>query len=151
MNPIIIQALEKAIEAIDLNDKFGDDSDAKESAEIEAVSLLHAALAEAKKIPQPILASDADNYDSMNVLVSSLKRARQERYEDLLDQGFTEEGARVESHENIEMEFYYEKGSGLFAVESEAVETNTIISPYTGGEILEDELYCERMTKFNNQ
>lgn len=31
----------------------------------------------------------------------------------------------------IELEIYYEKGTGLFAVESEAVESGTIYSPYT--------------------
>ena len=29
------------------------------------------------------------------------------------------------------MEIYYEKGCGLFAVECEAVESETIFSPYT--------------------
>lgn len=151
MNQIIIKAMTKAIEAIDLNDNFGEDIDARHAAEEEAVSLLREALKEAKKIPQPIQCGDADDYDSMNVLVSSLKHARQQRYEDLLEQGFTVEGARVESHENIEMEFFYEKGAGLFAVESEAVETNTLISPYSGGEILDEELYEEKMADFRNQ
>jgi hypothetical protein len=32
----------------------------------------------------------------------------------------------------IELEIYYEKGTGLFAVESETVESGTIYSPYTG-------------------
>jgi hypothetical protein len=40
----------------------------------------------------------------------------------------------------FELEIYYEKGTGLFAVESEAVESGTIYSPYTA-ELCED---CER-------
>ena len=35
---------------------------------------------------------------------------------------------------SIELELYYEKGYGLFAVESEAVEGGTIYSPYSGEE-----------------
>lgn len=37
----------------------------------------------------------------------------------------------------IELEIYYHKGYGLFAVESEAVESCTIYSPYSG-ELCED-------------
>ena len=39
---------------------------------------------------------------------------------------------RNENGMEIELEIYYEKGTGLFAVESEAVESGTIYSPYTG-------------------
>jgi hypothetical protein len=48
----IKQALLKAIEAIDLNDKFNGDSDARESAEIDAVALCHQALKELEPEPQ---------------------------------------------------------------------------------------------------
>ena len=34
----------------------------------------------------------------------------------------------------FELEIYYEKGYGLFAVDSEAVNSGTIFSPYSGAE-----------------
>ena len=34
----------------------------------------------------------------------------------------------------IELEIYYEKGYGLFAVDSEAVNSGTVFSPYSGEE-----------------
>ena len=39
----------------------------------------------------------------------------------------------------ITLELIYEKGHGLFAVESEAVESGGIVSPYTGKEIVTPE------------
>tara|TARA_R110000787_G_scaffold43760_2_gene107197 strand:+ start:1983 stop:2279 length:297 start_codon:yes stop_codon:yes gene_type:complete len=53
--------------------------------------------------------------------------------------GMTEMEARHHMMENpIEMELYYEIGSGLMAVESEIVECgNSISSPYGNGEYLE--------------
>jgi hypothetical protein len=55
----------------------------------------------------------------------------------------TDENIKKELPEKIvndmefELELYYEKGTGLFAVESEAVESGTIYSPYTA-ELCED-------------
>lgn len=58
------------------------------------------------------------------------------KVEELLEEGCakTEEEARgMVMQMEIELEVYYEKGHGLFAVESEAVEsTLDIYSPYTG-------------------
>ena len=42
-----------------------------------------------------------------------------------------EEAESVIKDMEIELEIYYEKGYGLFAVESEAVESGTIYSPYS--------------------
>lgn len=54
------------------------------------------------------------------------------------DCGMAEDEAEdmVEDME-IELEIYYHKGCGLFAVESEAVNSGTIYSPYTA-ELLEE-------------
>lgn len=140
MKQQIIEVLKLAKKAIDLNDEFNGDMDARHATEIDAVYKINEVVSQLES-EKSIKAGDADDYDSMNVMVSSLKHARKARYEDLLDQGFTEEEARVESHKNIEVEFFYEKGCGLFAVESEAVETNTLISPYSGSDIIADDKF----------
>jgi hypothetical protein len=43
-----------------------------------------------------------------------------------------EEAEESVSKMEIELEIYYEKGYGLFAVESGAVDSGTIYSPYSG-------------------
>lgn len=43
-----------------------------------------------------------------------------------------EEAEKAVSEMEIELELYYHKDYGLFAVESEAVESGTIYSPYSG-------------------
>ena len=48
-----------------------------------------------------------------------------------------DEAEQLVSDMEFELEIYYEKGTGLFAVESEAVESCTIYSPYTA-ELCED-------------
>ena len=45
-----------------------------------------------------------------------------------------EEAESVIADMEIELEIYYEKGYGLFAVESEAVNSGTVFSPYSGEE-----------------
>lgn len=37
----------------------------------------------------------------------------------------------------IVLELYYEKGSGLFAVESDALDSDGIMSPYSGEELID--------------
>ena len=57
-----------------------------------------------------------------------------------------EEGAFDTEKEAIEwiektpfvMEMYYEKGQGLFLVESEAIDNCDIVSPYTKEELVEE-------------
>jgi len=67
--------------------------------------------------------------------------AYQAKKEELMeDCGMSEEEAVATMKDmEIELELYYEKGRGLFAVESEAVENNTIYSPYTREELEECE------------
>ena len=62
-----------------------------------------------------------------------------EKVQELIeDCGMTQEEAeKAISDMEIELEIYYHKGFGLFAVESEAVECGVIFSPYTGEKILE--------------
>ena len=58
-----------------------------------------------------------------------------EKLKELKSSGVTEEEARKYIRQTpIILEIYYEKGRGLFAVESEALECSapSIMSPYTG-------------------
>lgn len=54
---------------------------------------------------------------------------------ELVEQGMTEEEAKEFLLRPIPLELYYEYCLGLFAVESEAVDSIEIYSPYTGKEI----------------
>ncbi len=79
--------------------------------------------------------NSADNYESMNVRLSKDKTpiAYAKKVAELIECGLTQEEAEhyVDTTE-IEMEFYYADGLGLFMVEAEAVESCTIVNPYTG-------------------
>ena len=88
----------------------------------------------------------ADLFITMNTIKLSKEltpKAFQAKVEELLEEKVceTQEEAEklVESME-FELELYYEKGTGLFAVESEAVESGTIYSPYTAELCEENEL-----------
>lgn len=61
-------------------------------------------------------------------------KAFQAKVEEILEEGMCEtkeEAERLVSEMDFELEVYYEKHFGLFAVESEAVESGEIFSPYT--------------------
>ena len=63
--------------------------------------------------------------------------AYQNRLEELIECGLTkQEAEEAILTERIHLEIYYSKGSGLFAVDCEAVESGTIYNPYTS-ELLE--------------
>lgn len=67
-------------------------------------------------------------------------KAFKEKLEELMEEGaFDTEEEAIEWIEKTTfvMEIYYEKGSGLFLVESEALENGDIVSPYTK-ELLEE-------------
>jgi hypothetical protein len=59
------------------------------------------------------------------------------KVDELIEEGVCatkEEAESVIADMEIELELYYEKGYGLFAVESEAVNSGTVFSPYSGEE-----------------
>lgn len=90
-----------------------------------------------------IRANDADNYESIMITLTREKYpiAFKAKLEELIEEGaFENENEAIDWIEStpIELEIYYEKGSGLFAVESEAVECNGTYSPYTKSEIVCD-------------
>ena len=67
-------------------------------------------------------------------------KAFKEKLEELMEEGaFNTEKEAIEWIEKTTfvMEIYYERGSGLFLVESEALENGDIVSPYTK-ELLEE-------------
>ena len=78
----------------------------------------------------------SDNYESIKVTLSKVEYpiAYNNKIEELVEEGLyktTEDAENDNPTIEIEMEIYYEKHYGLFAVESEAVESGTIYSPYT--------------------
>ena len=67
--------------------------------------------------------------------------AFQNKLNELMEQGAfdsEEEATRWIESNPIILEIMYEKHSGLFAVESEAIESGGIVSPYSGEEIEDD-------------
>lgn len=59
------------------------------------------------------------------------------KVDELIEEGVCttkEEAEAIIADMEIELEIYYEKGYGLFAVESEAVNSGTVFSPYSGEE-----------------
>lgn len=87
-----------------------------------------------------VKANDDEHYESINVILNREKTpiAFQNKLDELMEEGAfdTEEEAIKWIETNpIELELYYEKGYGLFAVESGAVESNSdLVSPYTKAE-----------------
>ena len=84
--------------------------------------------------------NNSDTYESIGKITLTKEKfpiAFNAKVEELLEEGVEtdrEEAERLVSGMEIELEIYYEKGTGLFAVESEAVESGTIYSPYTAEE-----------------
>lgn len=77
-----------------------------------------------------------DNYESIKVTLSKGEYpiAYNNKIEELVEEGLyktTEDAENDNPTIEIEMEIYYEKHYGLFAVESAAVESGTIYSPYS--------------------
>jgi hypothetical protein len=81
--------------------------------------------------------NNSDEYESLPKIKLSKEKypkAFNAKVEELLEEGVCatrEEAEKVIADMEFELEIYYEKGTGLFAVESEAVESGTIYSPYT--------------------
>lgn len=85
--------------------------------------------------------NNSDEYEHLcNVTLTKEKYpiAFEEKVQELLEEGASsrEEAEKMVSEMEIELEIYYEKGVGLFAVESGAVESGTIYSPYTKEEYI---------------
>ena len=86
-----------------------------------------------------IQANSADNYESINVVLTKDRYpiAYRAKMEELVEQGCYEtiEDAEIDNPRiDIDLELYYDKHSGLFGVESGAIEygAESICSPYSG-------------------
>ena len=91
-----------------------------------------------------VKANPADKYENFVVRLSRYNNpiAYQAKLEELVEQncyGSIEEAEIDNPYFDIELEMYYDKHHGLYAVESDAIESNaeSICSPYTG-EYMED-------------
>ena len=89
--------------------------------------------------------NNSDNYEHLcNVVLTkdNFPIAYENKVKELIDEcGMSrEEAENVIKDMKIELEVYYEVGYGLFAIESDAVESGTIYSPYSGELCEEPEL-----------
>lgn len=68
--------------------------------------------------------------------------AYKNKVDELMEQGAfdsREEAERWVQSSHIKLELIYEKHSGLFAVESEAIEANACTSPYSGLDVVSED------------
>lgn len=77
--------------------------------------------------------NDSEHYESVEIALDPIKFpiAYAAKVNELIVCGLSQEEAEKEALRPIEMEMYYENGLGLMLVESEAVESAPIYSPYT--------------------
>jgi len=83
-------------------------------------------------------AGSAENYERIEIRLSKVTtpRAWENKVQCLMLSGMSREEAEKHACDPIELELFYEVGSGLFAVESEATECfGCVKSPYTGEDI----------------
>ena len=82
--------------------------------------------------------NSVEEYEPIGTIKLTKERfpiAYNNKIEELLEEGACEtreEAEKVMKDAEFNLELYYHKGYGLFAVESEAVESGTIYSPYDG-------------------
>lgn len=81
----------------------------------------------------------SDDYEPIKIKLNEtdFPIAYNNKIEEFVEEGLYEsiEEAKSQNREiEIELELYYQKSHGLFAVESEAVESGTIYSPYNATE-----------------
>jgi hypothetical protein len=81
--------------------------------------------------------NNADNYESIIIIIDKEQYpiAYSNKIEELVEQGCyptIHDAEKDNPTFEMECELYYDKHSGLFAVESGAVESGTIYSPYSG-------------------
>lgn len=95
---------------------------------------------------EKIKVNSAEQYDSIMVTLDEKKYpiAHQMKLEELMEAGAFKSEEEAKEWINttpIELELYYEKHSGLFAVEADAIEnaSESLCSPYTGAEFYNPE------------
>ena len=93
---------------------------------------------------EKIKVNSPEEYESFMIILNEKKYpiAHQKKLEELMEQGAFRSEAEAKEWINttpIELELYYEKHSGLFAVEANAVEnaSESLCSPYSKAEFEE--------------
>jgi hypothetical protein len=90
-----------------------------------------------------VQANSADNYESINIVITKDRYpiAYRAKIEELVEQGYEsiEQAEKDFPRFEIELELYYDKHSGLFGVEAEAISAGaeSICSPYSGDPMIE--------------
>lgn len=86
------------------------------------------------KTANKLVLNDVEDYEPIYIGLNPIKTpiAYNNKVKCLMLSGINEEDAKRIALEPIELELYYEVGYGLMAVESAAVESETIYSPYSG-------------------
>jgi hypothetical protein len=94
---------------------------------------------------EKIKVNNEDCYESILVILNENKYpiAHKNKVDELMEQGAfnsVEEAKEWVNNTPIELELYYEKHSGLFAVEAEAIDSGSesLCSPYTKAEFDSD-------------
>lgn len=82
--------------------------------------------------------NDIDNYEPIIVSLKHGGIAWKNKVDELISEcGMSKEEAEEIASEPFELELYYEKGTGLFAVETAAAENGGFFSPYSKEEYTE--------------
>lgn len=81
--------------------------------------------------------NNGNNYEGITIIIDKEQYpiAYRNKIEELVEQGVYADEELAEFHNptfEMDCEVYYDKHSGLFAVECGAVESGTIYSPYSG-------------------
>lgn len=91
-----------------------------------------------------VQANSADNFESINIVVTKDRYpiVYRRKIEELVEDGAYEtiEDAEIDNPRiEIDLELYYDKGWGLYGVESDAVSSSaeSICSPYTGESMID--------------
>ena len=93
-----------------------------------------------------VILNGAETYEPITIILTKENTpiAYRNKVEEYVEQGLyasIEEAEEKNPKIEIECEMYYEKHSGLFAVECGAVESGTIYSPYSGELCDDTEMY----------
>ena len=93
-----------------------------------------------------VILNGAETYEPITIILTKevTPISYRNKVEEYVEQGLyasVEEAEEKNPKIEIDCEMYYEKHSGLFLVESEAVESGTIYSPYSGELCDDTEMY----------
>lgn len=98
-----------------------------------------------------IIAAPAGEEETIDILLSEgqFPNARKAKLEELLEENVFDSREKAErwlDRTPICLELIYEKGLGLFAAESDAIESCSLLSPYSGKEVLTPDSASDKTT-----